>query len=693
MALNNYENTIRAYITTRLQEEFPELVGVNSTQDDLFVNPLIELLKPIIESSTRAELMQDLGNAALMTEDELDIIGVNNYGVTRLPGGRSSGYVFIEMDAAYVGPGIVVIGPIMVSTNDGLRFNSGGNTIIRINDTDDVSVAGTIVPGIAADYLNSSTGKYEFPIYVTAEAEGTYYNVDAREVSQLITEYPLLTGIVFNRDAFISGADKESNTSYAARITNSFFTRSSGTSKGYESWILDKYPAVKAVYVAGMGDVDMLRDKAIIRVNGTTTEASLGGKVDIFIRGNSIAVDEQYAYLNSDKIILAHDRLVGNDDIEVSNLSNPNNDPTITVVSGDMTYGQVVAGPSGVLPRTGDELQIRYVAYVDSALTDTMVYTQRLIYKTPGVYANNQPVRGITKVETGAGTDVTDQLGLVGIRVSPIIETGTLPSQTGITAPNVKLNPAAAVNIPDYYVGGMFQLTSIGSSSEAAEIVAYDVATGVITLASSLGAASGNTYSIRGGMGTPVGTENSVRDSIVFIPSDPGTAPTPDYLVKITYTYNKLVSDIQDDLDFNEHRIITTDTLIREAVPVYVYFMANIVPKRGRSIGQAEQLAVRLFFEQLFEATSFNSSLQFSDIIGLMYKDNSLMSFIEYIKPIPMVFTASTVPWSNGMIEDAKETLSGTTSDSDIAKAIIEFTGAQYPVIGEIWVPFTMGGW
>ena len=86
------ENTLRSYMCTRLNQYYPEIdTTINSTFDNIFVEPFITILKPLIDNLSRIELMTNImENAENLSEEELDEIGENNYFMSRKAGKKAS---------------------------------------------------------------------------------------------------------------------------------------------------------------------------------------------------------------------------------------------------------------------------------------------------------------------------------------------------------------------------------------------------------------------------------------------------------------------------------------------------------------------------------------------------------------------------------------------------------------------------
>lgn len=717
MLINNYENFIYSYITKKIQEEHPEITAnAGDPLFDLFINPLITLFKPYVDLVNRLDLIQDLSNAALMTEDELDMIGLGNYGIARNPGARASGYVYVSMNPDYVTEK-VIIGPITVTNNKGLRYSNAVSTIIKYNEDDSTNIPGTIIPGLAADYFNATTGKYEFPIFVEAEEAGTLYNAEPNTITTLGTKYPLLDPVVSNKEDFSNGFDKESNDKYAERIINSLFIKNIGVGIGYKSYVLAKFGNVKDVYVARYMDPVMERDKIIVREYGHVIEKHIGGKVDLYLRGNYYDTYDNVGYINSDKIRLVNPNLKSSNSIVVRNLTNINNNDLKVLLRYEFpdtktgwVEAAVSAGPSAELPDIGDELEFSYFSYLDDSFQDYFLYKQTLYYMVPKIRLHKTPFESVVGMTVYSAQDPTviTEVSPVDEAITiqrnfPVVERGTCAVQDGLGADQVCLDPHQAVAILDYYKGMSIELVSGTGDGQKRTITGFNTIGNICTLDSDWTVVPDITtsYVIRNNTNYK---EESAEDEIdVIIDTTYTIEGVPVFndgdMVVLSYTYNKLVYDVQRDIYLEENRVITTDVLAREGKPLYLYFGFGIKCNPGTTIGQEEKLIISSLLEDILQTTNFGASIHTSDIIGKMYRHQSIITFLDYIQ-LPIVFFGSeyanlyfnhvenTVSLTDGggVYEPLNESNIFLLQGSDYYASRLTLDSASYPVTGFIAV-------
>lgn len=697
MALTDFEESIKTYMRLKIAEEYPELFTESGTViSDLFINPMVSVLKPVMNKLNRVDLTQDLTNADLMTTEELDRIGYNNYGIPRMGGVKASNYVYVEMAGQYVSSSEedeinpVIIGPITASrSSDGLRYSSNTTTLIKISDKTAIGISGTVVPGYAADYLNPVTLNYEFPVFVEAEAEGATYNASAGDINVLITNYPLLTGTIFNTQPFSNGISSESNAAYADRIKSGFASRQLGSDNGYRYYVKNTFKDATDALVVGYKDTLMQRDKIIVRSNGVFNELHIGGKVDIYVKGETYDTISQSTYVSSDTIRVSNPPLLSDVYIKVTNITNPDNIGLTCEVIYEYPETKlgfidikVVAGPGGVVPVVGDEITIEYQAYLGGIYGNFMWVSQTLFYNSNMLRILNTPFGEIVGIANETTEDTLEILtgAFTENLTLPIVEKGTLGAQSG-AANTVVLPTAQALPIANYYVNHTIEITGGTGVGQKKTILSYNKDTLVCGLDSdwTVTPNTSSTYEIYA-LTSPLANSANEPANIVIdmdVLQDGQLFFSQGDLLTLTYTYNKLANDIQKDLSGKEKRIITTDVLILEASKKYIYIAVQMKCKKGRTLTTIEKLAVQGIIERILSTAGFNSELQLSDIISNLYKDSDVSSFMDFLS-FPCVF------FSSASVLDMTDAELLALQGEEYYNDIITLTGPETPILGRL---------
>jgi len=96
-----------------------------------------------------------------------------------------------------------------------------------------------------------------------------------------------------------------------------------------------------------------------------------------------------------------------------------------------------------------------------------------------------------------------------------------------------------------------------------------------------------------------------------------GTTPDPGSDVTITYTYNKLVVDLQAEYDDDSNHIIASDILVRSAVEIFTDISLQITVYSGvdkTTVSANCVSALSSFVSNLL----LGESLNMSDIVGIV---------------------------------------------------------------------------
>lgn len=184
----------------------------------------------------------------------------------------------------------------------------------------------TMFASQAASYLNPITGRWEITAAIKAVLPGSNGDQQAGAFSVIVNQ---IDGITETRNPSKTegGQDKESNASYAARISTAYSGSNIYTSPGRKSIALEQDNVNDAI-VIGSGDPLMKRD------------LGNGGKVDIYVQTNNNdllqVTDELHVYSGS--IV---DYVMDNQPVEGNMEINP---VAVKVFNGGSVVGTLVAG-------------------------------------------------------------------------------------------------------------------------------------------------------------------------------------------------------------------------------------------------------------------------------------------------------------------------------------------------------------
>lgn len=373
--VTNLDSMIRGYVVSTVNEYYPDIdTSQNSTFDDLYVKPIINVARPFIESLSRLELKQNLANAEYLTEDELDEIGEGNYFTSRKQGVAATTIMtltFTNIPVEDTSFFLRIPAGTTFATGSGIEFQT--QTVITLTAED------------MKNGYNQSKLCYEIEIPVTAVEIGSKYNVFAGEIIFCQTYFSSNLVSCVNKIDVTDGMDKESNIEYAARIKEFYLSRQLGTAPGYKRYILDSIAEVTDIYVSGYKDEFMTRDLLPVWESSTqeVKHVHVGGKVDLHLKGCIYDQDSEEVTLNNNVLVLdcefdsLVDKEVPGNNIEIFNLTDSSKNPSVksvTQISGN-EFGADLNGKVKVV--INNDADISYDSNSVSSMKIIYKYTEK----------------------------------------------------------------------------------------------------------------------------------------------------------------------------------------------------------------------------------------------------------------------------------------------------------------------------
>lgn len=195
----------------------------------------------------------------------------SNYGVVREGGRRARGEVTFYVTVKPGTPIIKAIGTLV----------KGGSMDFRTTST------AAIMPSGGGRNYNPSTGRYFARAYILASSSGSAGNLAAGQIRVIPNN--TLNVQVINEGPTFGGTDRESNRDLAARAMRVLASVDSGTLQGYKD---------TAINVAGVSEVSVIQSGHALMMRDRTEDGRhVGGKVDIYLRGESVAkVTDSFAF-------------------------------------------------------------------------------------------------------------------------------------------------------------------------------------------------------------------------------------------------------------------------------------------------------------------------------------------------------------------------------------------------------------
>jgi len=648
-SLGNYEEVIRDYIVSRLQEKYPEVSGSNiSTLNDTLINPLIEVLKPIIDSINTAATVGDLSKAALMSEEDMDLLGVGNYGISRRPSNRATGTIYIRIPSEYLEDTSqpLVIGPIVIEDESGHRYASETNYIFKFDSDQVLFNTGIVSVFTVNHFYNAADHVYELPIMVTASGYGSEYNIIVNNTSlRLVSGLSVILPEIKITANITNGVIGESNEEYAARIMENFLTSPRGTLKGYRAELMNNFDEVLNVYAAGMGDELMKRDFYMVRNQGNYIYKNMGGKVDLYIQGEIIKKDSfiiKWQPAQDDltiDYIPRNQRIVSGDSIIITNPFTGNNFTYEYLVNESISstgnsVNMITIHAANIDVTTVNPLhliyKIQYQAYIDDTFSDTAVYTEynwngnawlSLILPFPDI-------RRIVRVrDLTAGVDLDPSTVFYANQLTfkpteavqmpyTVYENCTVVTPTSLATGTIQFPVGHYTQIPNFYVDQctdndalMMRISGTNWTTSAKVVSSTDTGLFTVTDQVTLGVRS-LTDTCEVILYKEVWFYNQILNDgytpkCNYMYGVHEQLPLTNHYLEIELEYNSLLEDVQNYYDLDENRVITTEitTLSASAsyfdVEVVISYKGKYTPEVADIVYNASIMILNNYFEKV----------------------------------------------------------------------------------------------
>ena len=227
----------KTFIEQRIAETYPNIFTIGEIED-LFINPLLTIIDPLVQEEQRIALGQSLNNIDLLADEEVDDLVANSF-EQRDNGGFASGFV----RCYYPSPrNLVITTDKAAISKSGLNFYSPEN----IETTSSQML------------LNREGFNYFIDIFVQAEKPGEEYNLDTDNIASFEDlRNPIKVTNLFK---FTGGLTAETNSQLVQKAADGRIEQSLNTKRGAAARTKRLFPSIKAIQTIGAGELGMNRD-------------------------------------------------------------------------------------------------------------------------------------------------------------------------------------------------------------------------------------------------------------------------------------------------------------------------------------------------------------------------------------------------------------------------------------------------
>lgn len=589
----DFNNFIRQFMREQIKKTQPNMdTSENSSFDDIFVKPMIASVDQLMQAVSLIEYRTNLKYADMLTDDQVNDIGENNYAVTRKSGGVASAVQVFKFNG--VGSdGITIPAGVVVTSNDGYEFYTRTESYFPNED-------------VVSNY-NPGSGQYELSVIVYAANTGSEYNKGANTINTCQTQFSSYLVSTTNPSAAIGGSDTESIADYVERMRTYYATQHLGSKPGYEAFISNAFPALSDVVVIGYGDEAMKRDiikyipsSYVDAKNGTLVEGwkehekHIGGCVDIYVRGSEYQLVET-AIASRSRYILIEGKVI---------------DATAKAVGG-ANYGVVC----------------KYISEDEDTVKNWADNTKSLLLDK-------------TVLIIGDKDSFTDSSTIVEVYIT---------YEDGRTEPKKYLiSPSSATNVPSPISQKVVSAIYSNASGEMWDEAVYEAWKSVIDADS--GKAHEDCKIIRRTIsGADIDEENELdkyyigstqeQASVILSPYFPNTAPVQDTeqgelngSVAVTTSFNATLNNVASLLNMVGNKIVTGDILVKEAESIKVSVSVEIKLSDSDTLSELRRSQIHSVVSALFSSTPIGGTIEQSDIVGELYSNTDTKNYIKYIR-------------------------------------------------------------
>lgn len=468
---------------------------------------------------------------------------------------------------------------------------SGGGQSFRTTETVSIPLESV------SSYYNPTTKRYSITCPIIALTEGSGSNLTT---GQITSGAPLGLRVTNDSPTF-GGEDEENNIDLTARALGSLSSVDTGTKAGYERVSRDSAGVIDS-FVVGADDEFMYRD------------GGLGGKVDVWIRGESSAtlsdvfaptyktkfksrffpIDQEGSYRFKIGIVGAEIfEMVNRSDLNLGLLNNTTGEYfDLTGYSLDVTKTVLILDSS-----------INQPSY---SLTDIILGDWREGVSEE-ITLTRQPVSSIVSVQKADTTAITNFT--FNSNTDPLMNGRSIYSNDNITIPSLGNGTIISVTDESHVLIGSYkdQLNSLGADLLSIVVKSSD---GLTTYKNPF-QNNDPDYLIE---------EGSNRE--VFITRTDSSAIGDGDTVLISYTHfenivvnytsNLVVSSVQSDIDKTKH--LSANVLVKSTIPAPVNVKGVVVLNRGVSPVDIDSL-IKINLRNLINSSSLGGQIYSSDVI------------------------------------------------------------------------------
>ena len=339
------ENILEQILKDKVEGDYAKGTALHDLTITAFSNIFAYLRQEADTTRKRQSLL-------LLAEDEGDDVDdmvdeiLSNFFLTRKTGRESRGVITIYFNQLPATGASIVIPPnVLFYRTSTLTFKPDTDTALSYS----ASSMSRVTTSTGVSGLYAPVVEYALRIPVIASSSGANYDIDPGTFISWQLRHPYITRVE-NTSKFSGGSDKETTTEMLARAPTAISVRDLNSARSIDAVLREEFSEVDNLFVAGMGDPEMMRD--LITEEATNLWIHAGGYTDIYLN-NPLAQAQEYTAVIGSAFTDPRPGYYVLRDATLTSFLTPNGDLTAKVEQGFITtvYNNLASEPNQYIIR------------------------------------------------------------------------------------------------------------------------------------------------------------------------------------------------------------------------------------------------------------------------------------------------------------------------------------------------------
>lgn len=280
------ENLLEQILKDKIEGDYAKGTALHDLTITAFSN-IFAYLRQEADTTRKRQSLLLLGEEEGEDVDEMVDEILSNFFLTRKSGRKSQGVITIYFSQLPATGESVTIPPnVLFYRTSTLAFKP--NTDVATSYT--ASNMSRVTTSTGTSGLYTPVFEYALRIPVIATTAGAQYDIEPGTFINWQLRHPYITRVE-NTSTFSGGADKETTAAMLERAPTAISVRDLNSARSIDSVLRDEFTEINSLFVAGMGDPEMMRD--LVTEEATNLWIHAGGYTDIYLN-NPLAEGQEH---------------------------------------------------------------------------------------------------------------------------------------------------------------------------------------------------------------------------------------------------------------------------------------------------------------------------------------------------------------------------------------------------------------